>query len=33
MSNAECLVLGLLHEGFRYGHELDRAMEKRSMRQ
>lgn len=32
MSNAECLVLGLLHEGFRYGHEIDKVVDERHIR-
>lgn len=32
MSNAECLVLGLIKEGYRYGHELDRVVEQRDIR-
>lgn len=32
MSYVECMVLGLLNEGFTYGHELDRVLDERSMR-
>ncbi|WP_026700639.1 PadR family transcriptional regulator [Salibacterium aidingense] len=32
MSYVECAVLGLLHEGYRYGYELDKVIEERSMR-
>jgi DNA-binding PadR family transcriptional regulator len=32
LSYVECMVLGLLNEGFTYGHELDRVLDERSMR-
>ncbi|MDR2197138.1 MAG: PadR family transcriptional regulator [Coriobacteriales bacterium] len=32
MSVAECMVLGLLSQGYRYGHELDKVVEERRMR-
>ncbi|WNQ11443.1 PadR family transcriptional regulator [Paenibacillus aurantius] len=32
MSNVECIVLGLLQEGFRYGHEIDQIIEQRQFR-
>lgn len=31
-SYAECLVLGLLHSGARYGHEIDKYMEQMKLR-
>ncbi|MFS0726981.1 PadR family transcriptional regulator [Paenibacillus sp. 1P07SE] len=32
MSYVECMVLGMLNEGYRYGYQLDQAMEERKMR-
>lgn len=32
MSYIECMVLGLLNQGYRYGHELDKVIEERNMR-
>lgn len=32
MSEIECAVLGLLHEGYQYGYELDKAIDERNMR-
>lgn len=32
MSTVECIILGFLHEGFRYGHEIDKAIEERRIR-
>lgn len=32
MSYVECMVLGLLNEGYRYGYELDKVLEERHMR-
>ncbi len=32
MSYIECMVLGLLNQGRRYGHELDKVIEERHMR-
>lgn len=32
MSYVECMVLGLLYRGCRYGHEIDKAIEERNMR-
>ncbi len=32
MSYVECMVLGLLKEGYRYGYELDKVLEERKMR-
>jgi DNA-binding PadR family transcriptional regulator len=32
MSVAECMVLGLLNQGCKYGHELDNVVEERQMR-
>lgn len=31
MSDTECLVLGLLSQGYRYGHELDKVYQRRHM--
>ncbi|RXZ77629.1 PadR family transcriptional regulator [Paenibacillaceae bacterium] len=32
MSEVECVVLGLLHEEYQYGYELDKAIDERNMR-
>jgi DNA-binding PadR family transcriptional regulator len=32
VSYIECIVLGLLNEGYRYGYELDKVLDERSMR-
>ncbi len=32
MSHVECVVLGLIQEGYRYGYELDKALDERGMR-
>lgn len=32
LSYIECMVLGLLNQGYRYGHELDKVVEERKMR-
>lgn len=31
MSDAECLVMGLLHQGYHYGHELEKVYKRRNM--
>ncbi len=32
MATAECLILGLLSDGLRYGHEIDRMLDARNIR-
>ncbi|HEX3046162.1 MAG TPA: PadR family transcriptional regulator [Bacillota bacterium] len=32
MSYIECMVLGLISQGYRYGHELDKVIEERNLR-
>lgn len=31
MSNIECIVLGIIHAGYCYGHDLDRAFKTQHM--
>lgn len=32
MSNIECMILGLINQGYKYGHELDKVIEERQLR-